>query len=206
MTNNKLEIFGSESDWKSLIFIAEGTAEEYLLELLIDNDLLIDELCVSEEWKRRIIKVDGKDKMTFTYADKKLNYSFKDYKNCKFILLADSVVGQNVSFAASSKDKASLVELFGPEYDKHILYISIEPTSEILLVAAMGFIKEYIKSKNDPITFLNEKGYKTKEIKSRTFIEKWIDNKNIKEMVKLLPKINSDFKDKNIVPLSEIIK
>ncbi len=129
-----------------MIFIAEGTAEEYLLELLIDNDLLIDQLCTPEEWQRKVIKVDGKDKMTFNHMDKQLGYSFKDYRNCNFILLADSVINQRVNFASTPKDKEFLRELFGNDYNQHILYVSIEPTSEILLIAAMGLIEEFKKN------------------------------------------------------------
>lgn len=195
------------SDWLNYIFIVEGVIEEYVIRLLLENGMLKAEFTPKEQWQLKVQNMDGKDSISFTKVNDVIRYPASDYKNSHFVIVADNIIKKTVWFDRGQSDKEELEDLYGKDYNNRITYITFIPTTDILLVIAMGLYEEYKKSDtNSAIEFLNKKGHKSSDIKSIRFITSKINSNNILEICSKIPKLTEKVNDKHILTLKEIVK
>lgn len=196
-------------DWTILIFVAEGIAEEHVLNLLVVNNKLIDNFKTRLPWQSLIENMDGKDNISLEKVMTKTEVEYNELKKTHFIVIGDDITNQNVRLDKTSKDKELLTDLYGNDYNDRITYITMTPTTEVLLLEPLGLLDEYEKSShNSVIDFLCKvHGYSKKEIKSRKFWEENIDVDSLLESIKKIktPPNKTKHNKLNVVSLDKII-
>lgn len=187
-------------------YILEGSAEKFIIETLINNNLLKDEYLPFDDNFYELITVHGVGNLNIAKWKIKTNLSLSAKKIIVFNIIGDNFVKFKPNFISTTEHEQVEKELLEIGWEIEIKTIEIYPEPEYLIMLKFDLQEEYekVKSNKSVIKFLAEKLKCSKnKLKSYEYwVELFPDHNELSDLIK---KLKKDKKSKHI-NIRDIIK